>query len=243
MLWSKLNHISKRGHRIWTRASQEPTLQQTECLNTSGLSHLGPSYEVDSSSIQCTWHHCRKLFTLVLATCICCLILFVRWHREVISNQAVRTGSTSDPCWQHRTQCGRVLSHCGMRVYNDGPFCLHNYCCVEFLTHWYRDKMAVVFQRTFSNVFSWMKMYKFRISFDWRVQLTIFRHWFSRQMLGVGHATSHCLNQWSHWGHWWRRLQPTSSIITDAKSFDSNRDDFARLICIFRLGFLYNYSS
>ena len=47
----------------------------------------------------------------------------------------------------------------------------------------------------------------------------------------------------SHWGHWWRRLQPTSSIITDAKSFDSNRDDFARLICIFRLGFLYNYSS
>ena len=30
------------------------------------------------------------------------------------------------------------------------------------------------------------------------------------------------------WGHWWRRLQPTSSIISDVKSHDSNRDDFAR---------------
>ena len=32
----------------------------------------------------------------------------------------------------------------------------------------------------------------------------------------------------SHRGHWWRRLQPTSSIITDAKSVDSNLYDFAR---------------
>ena len=33
--------------------------------------------------------------------------------------------------------------------------------------------------------------------------------------------------QYTHWGHWWRRLQPTSSIITDAKSVDSNQYDFA----------------
>ena len=31
----------------------------------------------------------------------------------------------------------------------------------------------------------------------------------------------------THRGHWWRRLQPTSSIITDAKSVDSNLYDFA----------------
>ena len=29
------------------------------------------------------------------------------------------------------------------------------------LTHWGRDKMATIFQRTFSNAFSWMNMYKF----------------------------------------------------------------------------------
>ena len=50
------------------------------------------------------------------------------------------------------------------------------------LTHWGRDKMAAIFQKTFSNAFSWMKMYEFHLRFDWslflRVRLTIFHHWF-----------------------------------------------------------------
>ena len=45
------------------------------------------------------------------------------------------------------------------------------------LTHWGQDKMAAVFQTTFSSAFSWMKMYEFRLRFYWslfpRVQLTI----------------------------------------------------------------------
>ena len=49
-------------------------------------------------------------------------------------------------------------------------------------THWGQNKMAAIFQTTFSNAFSWMKMYEFRLRFHWRlflrVQLTIFLHWF-----------------------------------------------------------------
>ena len=64
--------------------------------------------------------------------------------------------------------------------------------------------MAAIFQ-TFSNAFSWMKMYKFRLRFHWslfpRFQLTIFQHWF-RWRLGADQATSHYLNQW--WLVWWR---------------------------------------
>ena len=49
-------------------------------------------------------------------------------------------------------------------------------------THWDRDKMAAIFQTTFSHGFSWMKMYEFRWTFHWSlfpgVQLTIFQHWF-----------------------------------------------------------------
>ena len=45
-----------------------------------------------------------------------------------------------------------------------------------------RDKMAVIFQTTFSNAFSWMKMFEFRLKFQWslfpRIQLTIFQYWF-----------------------------------------------------------------
>ena len=37
------------------------------------------------------------------------------------------------------------------------------------LTHWGRDKMAAIFLTTFWNVFSWMKMYEFRLRFHWNV--------------------------------------------------------------------------
>ena len=50
------------------------------------------------------------------------------------------------------------------------------------LSHWSRDKMAAIFQTTFSNAFSWIKMYEFRIRFHWNlfpgVQLTMFQNWF-----------------------------------------------------------------
>ena len=48
------------------------------------------------------------------------------------------------------------------------------------LTHWGRDKMATVFQMTFWNGFSWMKMYEFQVKFHWslflEVQLTTCQH-------------------------------------------------------------------
>ena len=50
------------------------------------------------------------------------------------------------------------------------------------LTHWGWDKMAAIFQTTFSNAFSWMKTYKLWLRFHWslfpRVQLTWFHCWF-----------------------------------------------------------------
>ena len=73
------------------------------------------------------------------------------------------------------------------------------------LTHWGWDKMAAIFQTTFSNALSWMKMYEFRLRFHWilfpRVQLTISQHW-CRSWLGAGQATRHDLNQW--WLVYWR---------------------------------------
>ena len=43
-------------------------------------------------------------------------------------------------------------------------------------------QMDAISQTTFSNAFSWLKMFEFRLKFHWslflRVQLTIFQHWF-----------------------------------------------------------------
>ena len=36
-----------------------------------------------------------------------------------------------------------------------------------WLAHWGRDKMDAIFQITFLNAFSWMKMYEFRLKFHW----------------------------------------------------------------------------
>ena len=50
------------------------------------------------------------------------------------------------------------------------------------VSHWGWDEMAANFLMTFSNAFSWMKIYKFQLRFHWslfrKVQLTIFEHSF-----------------------------------------------------------------
>ena len=67
------------------------------------------------------------------------------------------------------------------------------------LIHWGQEKMAVILQKTFSNVFSWIKIYEFWLISHWSlfpmVQLTIFQHWF-RQWLDAGQVTHHYLNRW-----------------------------------------------
>ena len=61
-------------------------------------------------------------------------------------------------------------------------WCIHTPFSLEELTHWGRDKMDAISQTTFSNAFSWMKMFEYRLKFHWnlflRIQLTIFQHWF-----------------------------------------------------------------
>ena len=86
---------------------------------------------------------------------------------------------------------------------------------ISLLTLWGRDKMAAIFQTIFSNEFSWMKMYEFRLRFHWslfiRVQLTTFQHWF-RSWLGADQA-SHYLNQW--WLVYWRiYVSPSLNELT-----------------------------
>ena len=46
----------------------------------------------------------------------------------------------------------------------EGQYWLH--FRFQMLTHWGRDKMAAVSQTMFSNAFSWMKMFEFRLKFQ-----------------------------------------------------------------------------
>ena len=58
-----------------------------------------------------------------------------------------------------------------------------NGCHFAVLPCWGRHKVAAIFRTTFSNAFSWIKMYEFRVrihlSLFLSVQLTTRQHWFS----------------------------------------------------------------
>ena len=104
------------------------------------------------------------------------------------------TGPRYAPCRPHEL-C--YLAHHQVCVHwhlRGSPF----YTRKSFLAHWGRDKMTAISQRTISNAFLWMKMFKFWLTFHWclflRLKLTTFQHWF-RQWLGADQATSHYLNQ------------------------------------------------
>ena len=90
--------------------------------------------------------------------------LYVCWH---IVHQ--RKDKTPDECC-----CFLTPDVLGVTV-----LCTEISC---FLTHWGRDKMDAISQTSFSNAFSWMKMFEYRLKFHWslflRVQLTISQHWF-----------------------------------------------------------------
>ena len=65
-------------------------------------------------------------------------------------------------------------------MFHHTPWASLNYDGILPLIHWGWDKMADYSQTTFSNAFSWMKIYEFRLIFHWilflRVKLTIFQH-------------------------------------------------------------------
>ena len=71
-------------------------------------------------------------------------------------------------------------------------------CQIDTLTHWGRDKMAAISQTIFSNVFSQMNIYEFRLIFHWSlflsVKLITLKHWLT-YWLGADQATSHYINQ------------------------------------------------
>ena len=110
-------------------------------------------------------------------------------------------GVFTGPRWIPRTKASGAELWCFLwsAPVSDGHPILHKDPLANVLTHWGRDKIDAISQTTFSNTFSWMKIFEFRLKFHWslfpRVRLTIFQHWF-RWWLGAVQATGHYLNQW-----------------------------------------------
>ena len=76
-----------------------------------------------------------------------------------------------------------------------------------------RGEIVTISPTTFSNAFSWMKMYEFRLRFHWKLflsfELTILQHMF-RKWLDAWSAPSHYLYQW--WLAYWRVSRVSPSV-------------------------------
>ena len=77
--------------------------------------------------------------------------------------------------------CRYELSDMGIWPFISKPQQPATFQC-QGIIHWGPDKMAAILQTTFSNEFSWMLMYEFRLWFHWRLflrfEFKIFQHWF-----------------------------------------------------------------
>ena len=99
--------------------------------------------------------------------------VYIWWrHHEYRTSDDVCNDYTSICCEMTVT-----TSWCGNHVCHSG------YVCVAGSVNSLRPRqMDAISQTTFSNAFSWMKMFEFRLKFHWslfpRVQLTIFQQWF-----------------------------------------------------------------
>ena len=84
--------------------------------------------------------------------------------------------------WWFATPSRSLWRHCNNHVLEMKPPDAYT---IRLLTLWGPDKIVVISKTTFSNTFSWMKIYEFRLRFHWslflRVQLIIFQYWFRKK--------------------------------------------------------------
>ena len=145
---------------------------------------------------RCQWVHVFPYGVLECARnakCKCKVNFCIFWLDFQLGLLQLKVFSFQGPTLKHFSHGFHRPLHCLNMSFFSTPWKQH-----YMLSYWGWDKMANILHTTFSNAFSWMKIFEFQIQFDWslflRVQLTIIQHGF-RWWLGAEQATRHYLNQ------------------------------------------------
>ena len=105
----------------------------------------------------------------------CCTVWFAEAGTAPVEQKKKQKNSFTNRVFSN-THCGihrRPISQ-GMLDISIAEMCLkimigHHSHTSKGLTHWGRDNMAAISQKTLSNTFSWTKMLEFQVRFHWCV--------------------------------------------------------------------------
>ena len=127
------------------------------------------------------WYSCLWSFGFRYTTeIILCMRPANERRRYIVMSSAIGWMHTQNDACTVRFCCSMVQII--MNIYEHSTAMTEIENRSDFNTLRPRQKMATFFQTTFSNTFSWMKMYEFCLRFHWnlflRFELTIFQHWF-----------------------------------------------------------------
>ena len=126
----------------------------------------------DEKQIMSNWQ-CHKKIPIFFTTALCRCWIIIRLGNHIIMILCILKRMCMW-CWFYQQQLIKRMYVITMTLKG----CLHH----VLLTQLPLGKMAAISQTNFSNAFSWVKMYEFRLRFHWpffrRDRLTIFQNWF-----------------------------------------------------------------
>ena len=159
--WKSFSHLSlvkwhsnliNIGNTYW---GHFVVWNKTEIVQYCWMYYIQYSTDCSMSREICTWCYC-VLF--------CCDYEFVVDSRDISTSilQSCFTGTGKSHDYpsvskQSPKDVGKTRQH-------QTSITHVNLGCI---THWGRDEIDAILQMTFSNEFSWMKMYEFRLKFHW----------------------------------------------------------------------------
>ena len=199
-LWH-LAYMAYMPHNFWIFSNKV-----CKCWGKSEIKNHNKYFQTGGTVFNTTISYWYPFCIIVLAisATFCCIQQFPPLNlSQYCENMLIQLLQSSLLRWENHygiCHCGINAATCTLQHHTTNWFQI-NWTSPSLvgicwsLSHLGRDKMAVIFQTTFSNSFSWMKLHKFPLRFHLSllqgVQLSIFQHWFS-----------HYLNQW--WLLYWR---------------------------------------
>ena len=130
---------------------------------------------------------CLGLNELILYVLISFVFYIISWNCDSSINHPHQEHISTEFCMKYKKKIilGNVFQNVVDKmaaILSSSQYVIYHLFISVYSTHRGRENLAAIFQTTFSNAFSWLKIFKFWLIFHWilflRDKLTRSQHWF-----------------------------------------------------------------